>query len=111
MNADKTFRNICSGTETTPTKIKTKILKKDTRPFTRVVFRRYQRGNDIIALFPDEKATHSGLIMSYQHVGQHAGADYYGVMRGTRPAKREEFMPLLNELNKRGYRLRVCKRR
>lgn len=94
------------------TQIKTKVLKKDTRPFTRVVFRRYQRGNDIIALFPDEKEV-NGLIMCFQHLGNHASADYYGVMRGTRPATREQFMPLFNELTHKpyDYRLRVCKRR
>jgi hypothetical protein len=49
--------------------------------------------------------------MSYEHVGQHGGANYAGVMCRTRPAKPSEYKDLQEELEERGYNLRIVKRR
>lgn len=43
-------------------------------------------------------------------VGQHAGADYPGVIRNTKPAKRSEYLSLLKELRRIGYKLRIGNR-
>lgn len=63
----------------------------------------------VIALFPavDEG---NGYCSSYEHVGQHGGADYRNVMRGTRAATAAEFTPLMRELQGIGYKLDVRKR-
>lgn len=37
------------------------------------------------------------------HTGQHAAADYAGVIAGTRPATEEEYRELLAELKSVGY--------
>jgi hypothetical protein len=76
-----------------------------------VVFRKFD-GGDIIALFPHEDYNNDGsLCLSYQHVGQHAGADYNACMKITVPATEQEYKPLLNELVKIGYDLKVQKRK
>lgn len=77
------------------------------RERTRVVFRVWRDTGDVIALFPDEAATHheSARIScgSYMHVGQHSAADYSHVMRATRPATAEESAPLARELEAAPY--------
>ena len=78
---------------------------------TRVIFRTFKSGLDkgeVIALFPDELwmgADHwnTNYVASYMHVGQHAGADYLGVMQETKPATEQEYTPLLRELKSIGY--------
>lgn len=85
----------------------------DADPKTRVVFRVWRFGSgkgDVIALFPDEKADDDGHCMSYEHVGQHGGAAYVGVIARTRPAKPAEYGPLAEELAQRGYNLKISKR-
>lgn len=77
---------------------------------TRVIFRVFKRGGDVIALFPDLEETGPGNVMSYQHIGQHGGAHLAGVMRSTRAATREEYAPLHRELESIGYNLQVVKR-
>ena len=75
---------------------------------TPVVFRKFKEG-DIIALFP---TMHEGnyLINSYMHVGQHCSADY-NLVHSTKPAKKEEYRDLLEELRQIGYEnLKVYKR-
>ena len=48
-----------------------------------VVFRRWQNG-DVIALFPELPADLYGEYCdAYEHVGQHGGADYFGVIQKT----------------------------
>ena len=78
---------------------------------TRVIFRTFKSGFDkgeVIALFPDELwmgADHwnTNYVASYMHVGQHAGADYMGVIQETKPATAREYAPLLRELQEIGY--------
>ncbi len=75
---------------------------------TKVVFRVFKEG-DVIALFPYEDEGNNRCT-SYQHVGQHSAADYWGVLDITRPATQEEYEPLYKELTSFGYNLKVIKR-
>lgn len=76
-----------------------------------VVFRKWRDSGTIIALFPELPADLFGRFCdSYEHVGQHGAADYYGVVRRTVPATAIEAEPLAKELTKIGYRLRPIKR-
>jgi hypothetical protein len=78
---------------------------------TPVIFRRWRDGT-IDALFPTLPADSAGLhCLSYAHIGQHGPADYGYVTRVTRPAKPEEYAELKDELEGRGYKLLVCRRR
>ena len=64
---------------------------------TKVLFRRYSDGQ-IIALFPEESEKQVGTVMSYMHNGQHATADYNGVIEQTKQANKNQYQSLLNEL-------------
>jgi hypothetical protein len=77
----------------------------------RVVFRRWSAadGGGVIALFPDQPEGR-GRVNSYEHVGQHGGADYHGVVGRTKPAKPDEYRNLLQELKHIGYAPCVRKR-
>src|SRR5580700_484630 len=77
----------------------------------RVVFRRWRDTSDIIALFPEIPSDINGYFCeAYEHVGQHGGADYHGVVRATRPATDEEASFLAKELTRIGYSLQCIKR-
>jgi hypothetical protein len=74
---------------------------------TKVIFRKFKKGDDIIALFPEIEYNHDKkLCMSYMHVGQHDGAAY-ALIYNTIPAKPEEYADLFAELNSLGYNLAV----
>lgn len=77
-------------------------------PTEDVVFRVWKSGSgkgDVIALFPAVPADNEGKYCdAYEHVGQHGGADYSGVMRATRRATPEEYAGLLKELTTIGYK-------
>lgn len=78
---------------------------------TVVVFRKWRDMGDIIALFPELPADLLGWYCdSYEHIGQHGGADYDGVVRRTVPATGDEAEPLAKELTQIGYCLRPIKR-
>lgn len=70
---------------------------------TKVVFRKWRDTDDIIALFPEINAGNSGHCQSYEHIGQHGGADYMNVIARTRPASPAEYADLLAELRCIGY--------
>ena len=76
--------------------------EKDTEK-TRVVFRKFPEG-DILALFP-ELSEGGAAVESYQHIGQHGGADYVFCIRRTVPANPEEYQALAAELEDIGYDL------
>jgi hypothetical protein len=79
-------------------------------PTTLVVFRRWP-GGDIIALFPELPADYQGRYCdAYEHVGQHSGADYQGVVQATKPVPVEDAADLIQELQRIGYRLKHIKR-
>lgn len=78
--------------------------KTSPEPCLDVVFRVFPEG-DVIALFPGEFAGR-GLINSYQRLGQHGGASP-ALIKQLRKATRAEYGPLLVELKRIGYCLRV----
>jgi hypothetical protein len=83
-------------------------MEKDT---TLVVFRRWRDSGGIIALFPEIPSDINGYFCeAYEHVGQHGGADYHGVVGATRPATDEEAAPLAEELARLGYSLQPISR-
>ena len=74
-------------------------MKKDNF-ITEVIFRRWPPNdfNLVIALFPYIINDHKGNVMSYEHIGQHGGADYNGVINGTDPANESEYNDLKSEI-------------
>jgi hypothetical protein len=80
-------------------------------PHDLVVFRKWNDGGDVIALFPELPADVLGrFCVSYEHVAQHGGADYHGVVNRTTPARPQEFAALACELARIGYDLRPIQR-
>lgn len=80
------------------------------RKMIKVIFRRFKRGGDMIALFPDT-IREDGMCESYQYEGQHADADYDGVIKASRPASKEKSVELIKELGRIGYNLIIRRRR
>jgi hypothetical protein len=84
----------------------------DTEP-TVVMFRKWRNaaeliGDGVIALFPYEPADYSGQqCESYEHVGQHGGANLAGVINASRPATPEEYGPLKRELESAPYHYKL----
>lgn len=77
----------------------------------RVVFRKWRDSGGVIALFPELPSDINGWFCdSYEHVGQHGGADYHGVVSHTVPATPDECAALSVELDRIGYRLRPLSR-
>jgi hypothetical protein len=76
-----------------------------------VIFRKWKDGSSIIALFPEIPAdNHGRFCESYEHVGQHGGADYHGVISQSKPATTTEAKDLHDELSHRGYNLKIMRR-
>jgi len=76
-----------------------------------VVFRKWRDGFGVIALFPEIPADLYGVYCeSYEHIGQHGGADYRGVVMATTPVGPREYAELAEELRRLGYSLRPVKR-
>lgn len=74
---------------------------------TKVVFRKFKRGGDIIALFTQEPGTNdAGTCQIYQHVGQHGTMDlrHRGMLVTATP---REYASLKAELESIGYNLIV----
>ncbi len=76
---------------------------------TSVKFRKWRKKNGgIIALFPEIPSDiHGYYNMSYEHVGQHGGADFSSVIARTVPATAEESADLKRELESIGYNLQA----
>jgi len=76
-----------------------------------VVFRRWRDTGDIIALFPALPADLYGdYCDAYEHVGQHGGADYHGVVQHTKPCSLDDAADLATELTRIGYILKpICR--
>ena len=77
---------------------------------TKAIFRKFKDG-DILALFPYEINKFNGFVNSYMHLGQHSEADYSGCIQITKPATKEEYQDLFEELESIGYNLNVIKKR
>ena len=76
---------------------------------TLVVFRKFKKGGDVIALFPYEPGTNDPqMMMSYMHVGQHSSASM-DLTRSTTPAKPDEYKDLQSELKRVGYKKLIVK--
>lgn len=74
---------------------------------TKVIFRKWPDG-DILALFPEVPADIvGGLCSSYEHCGQHGGADYFHCITKTKPALPSEYEVLKVELETIGYCLNI----
>jgi hypothetical protein len=65
----------------------------------------------IFALLPHEVSDSKGNVTSYQHIGQHSGADYPYSIRTSRPATQKEYKALKREMESLGYNLNIIKRR
>jgi hypothetical protein len=76
---------------------------------TVVIFRKDRTGwKDCFALLPELPADNHGQYCdSYQHIGQHAAADYHGCIANSDPASPDEYADLFEELERRGYHLLV----
>ncbi|MBM3740829.1 MAG: hypothetical protein FJW39_34215 [Acidobacteria bacterium] len=78
---------------------------------TVVIFRRWRDTGSIIALFPELPSDYQGYFCdSYEHVGQHGGADFHGVVQATRPVSIDQAEDLIAELTRIGYKLKPIKR-
>lgn len=78
---------------------------------TKMIFRTYLNGGDVVALMPEIPHDRTGYYcVSYQHVGQHCAASTGVVASHTTPSTSEERAPLIRELNKIGYDVAVCYR-
>jgi|SRR5579863_9279031 len=78
---------------------------------TIVVFRKWREIGTVIALFPELPSDLYGYFCdAYEHVGQHGGADYFGVVQQTTPATSEESDGLTEELTRIGYCLKPIQR-
>ena len=79
---------------------------------TKVIFRRWRSGDKaVIALFPEQPAElFRPYCNSYEHLGQHGSADANFVVSKTRLAKKEEYAELKRELERIGYKLKICKK-
>jgi hypothetical protein len=76
-----------------------------------VVFRKWRDTGTVIALFPELAADHQGWFCdAYEHVGQHGGADFHGVVQHSTPAHPDEYADLAVELTRIGYNLRPIRR-
>lgn len=73
---------------------------------TKVMFRKFNDNNQIIALFPDEPWNNE-YCTSYMHKGQHSSADYDYVLKNSRFATPNEYKALKQELESIGYTLQV----
>jgi len=76
-------------------------------PKTNVIFRKTKDG-EVIAFFPDTYCEYDlGMMMSYEHCGQHSSASI-GFYRECKPCTEAEYRELHNELTKLvGYNLNV----
>lgn len=68
---------------------------------TKVLFRYDKEAGDIIAVFADSWT--NPRWGCYAHIGQHFECNPYYIKILTRPAREEEYAPLLEELRGIGY--------
>jgi len=77
-----------------------------------IIFRKFNKGGDIIAIFPKILSDNRGNLESYQHIGQHGPCAPDLLQNITKKATKEEYQPLLNELISLGYDdLKIISRR
>lgn len=75
-----------------------------------VIFRRWPKTGDVIALFPTIPAdANPSLCQSYMRIGQHGASNPRNVIDTTGPATEAQYRDLAAELERIGYRLRVIR--
>ena len=85
-------------------------MKKEKTKKTKVIFRKWEPGGEVIAVFPEIPADSTGYAMhSYMRAGQH-GACLFPAGLYNELASPAEYADLYRELEGKGYRLRVVKR-
>ncbi len=67
-------------------------------------------GYGVFALFPHEVCDLKGHVTTYQHVGQHSGADYTHCIYKSKKATPKQYKPLLQELKSIGYNINIVHR-
>ena len=85
----------------------------ETTEKTKVIFRQWPVGCEIIALFPEIATDTIGYnCQSYMHIGQHGAANPNIIIRDTEPADLGSgaVKNLIKELVGRGYNLEIIKR-
>jgi len=75
---------------------------------TDMVFRVDSSG--VFALFPHEVCDQQGHVTTYQHVGQHSGANYPHCIRTSKKATPKEYKDLFTELTSIGYNINIVHR-
>lgn len=88
-------------------------MEQDTE-FTDVVFRidttKDFKGT-VFALLPHDVCDYKGNVTTYQHVGQHSGADYKHCISTSKPASPGEYADLKSELESNySYKLNVIRK-
>lgn len=74
-----------------------------------VIFRKDEFA--VFALFPEIPHDRQGIFCTtYQHIGQHSGADYHHCIQTSKPASEDEYRNLATELRRVGYTLDIRKR-
>jgi hypothetical protein len=82
-----------------------------TLPKTPVVFRKWRDTGEVFAMFPELPSDDYGYFCeSYHRDGRPGGADYFGLVRITKPASQREYRALKQELKRLGYKLRIIQR-
>lgn len=86
-------------------------MEKDVK-ITPVIFRKFKKDNQVIALFPYKLWNIYGSeVISYMHTGQKTKADYQICLINSTPARPDEYQDLLKELENLGYNLKIMQRR
>ena len=76
---------------------------------TKVIFRKFREGGDVIAFFPEVPGTYNPhTCLSYMHLGQHGAAS--AGAGDTLPATPHDYAGLYRELQGLGYELEVIQR-
>jgi predicted secreted protein len=81
-------------------------MKKDTH-ITKVQFRILR--DEVFAVFPYDVNKDTN-VTCYSHIGQHSTCDVF-INTFSKPATKEQYKDLFNELKNIGYNLQVIKRR
>jgi len=84
-------------------------MKKDNYK-TDVIFR-VDKDETVFAIFPHSVCTHSGLVTTYEHVGQHSGGDYNRCINKSKLVTEAQFRSLKQEMESLGYNLQIRKKR
>jgi hypothetical protein len=86
------------------------IRRKGVKMKTKVIFRTWADGT-VTAFFPEIPADVAGMsCLSYEHIGQHGGADYHFCTVKTKPSTFKEAQPLFEELKGIGYDMKIVYR-